>query len=71
MISQDGNIFNLVGIASHTLKRCGLAEQAKEMSSRVMSSSSYEEALGVIGEYVNITDGSESEDCDEGQGMSL
>lgn len=52
-----------------------IEDQAKEMSSRVMSSSSYEEALGVIGEYVNITDGSESEDCgediNEGRGMSL
>ena len=71
LIGQDGNIFNLVGIASHTLKRCGLADQAKEMTEKVISSGSYEEALGVIGEYVNITDGSESEDCDEGQGMSL
>ena len=56
LIGQDGNIFNLVGIASHTLKRCGLADQAKEMSSRVMSSGSYNEALAIIGEYVNITD---------------
>ena len=32
---------------------------------------SYDEALGVIGDYVNITDGSESEDFDEGHGMSL
>lgn len=75
LIGQDGNIFNLVGIASHTLKHCGLADQAKEMSSRVMSSGSYNEALSIIGEYVNITDGSESEDCvediGEGQRMSL
>lgn len=56
LIGQDGNIFNLVGIASHTLKRCGLADQAKDMSSRVMSSGSYNEALAIIGEYVNITD---------------
>lgn len=56
LIGQDGNIFNLVGIASHTLKRCGLADQAKEMFSRVMSSGSYNEALAIIGEYVNITD---------------
>ena len=49
-------MFNLLGIASHTLKRCGLSDQAKEMSSRVMSSGSYGEALAIIGEYVNITD---------------
>ena len=56
LIGADSNVFNLIGIASRTLKRCGLADQAKEMSSRVMSSGSYNEALGIIGEYVNITD---------------
>jgi hypothetical protein len=45
--------------------------EAQEMLDKVMSSGSYDEALGVIGDYVNITDGSESEDFDEGQGMSL
>lgn len=55
LIGQDGNIFNLMGIASRTLKRNGLGEQAKEMQERITSSGSYEEALGTIGEYVNIT----------------
>ena len=56
LIGRDGNIFNLIGIASRTLKNCGLSDQAKEMTSRVMSSGSYNEALCIIGEYVNITD---------------
>lgn len=56
LIGQDGNIFNLVGIASRTLRRCGMAEQAKEMTDRVFASGSYNEALCIIGEYVNITD---------------
>ncbi len=56
LLGKDGNVFNLLGIASRTLKRCGLSDQAKEMSSRVMSSGSYGEALAIIGEYVNITD---------------
>ncbi len=55
LIGQDGNIFNLLGIASHTLRQHGLADQAKEMSQRVHQSGSYYEALGIIGEYVNIT----------------
>ncbi len=55
LIGQDGNIFNLVGIAAKTLKRNGLSEQATEMTSRVLNSGSYEEALGILGEYVNIT----------------
>ncbi len=55
LIGQDGNIFNLVGIAAKTLKRNGLSEQATEMTSRVLNSGSYGEALGILSEYVNIT----------------
>ncbi len=55
LIGENGNIFNLVGIASKTLKRNGLSEEASEMTAKVFKSGSYEEALGIIGEYVNIT----------------
>ena len=61
LIGQDGNIFNLVGIASRTLRRHGQTEQAKEMSDRVFASGSYTEALCIIGEYVNITSAEEPE----------
>ena len=54
LIGQDGNVFNLVGIASRTLRRNGMAGQAKEMTDRVFASGSYHEALNIIGEYVNI-----------------
>lgn len=56
LIGQDGNIFNLVGIAARTLRQHDLKEQAKEMTDRVFASGSYGEALNIIGEYVNITD---------------
>lgn len=56
LIGQDGNIFNLAGIAAHTLRRNDMKDQAKEMLDRVFSSGSYYEALNIIGEYVNITD---------------
>lgn len=55
LIGQDGNIFNLVGIASRTLKAHGMPDQAKEMADRVFSCDSYHKALCIIGEYVNIT----------------
>ena len=32
-----------------------MADEAKEMCSRITSSGSYYEALNIIGEYVNIT----------------
>ena len=66
LIGQDGNIFNLMGIASRTLRENGLGDQAKEMSSRIMASGSYDEALCIIGEYVEITSvGDEDEGFDE------
>lgn len=76
LIGQDGNIFNLMGIASHTLKQNGMADEAKEMCGRVTKSGSYWEALSIIGEYVNITDGGKQsddidEDYDERQMMNL
>ena len=71
LIGEDGNIFNLMGLAARTLRHNGLAEQASEMTGRIHECGSYDEALCIIGEYVNITGGEESEDEDEGMGMRL
>ena len=62
LIGADGNIFNLMGIASSTLRRNGMADEAKEMRSRITSSGSYDEALCILGEYVDICS---QEDMDE------
>lgn len=61
LIGQDGNIFNLVGIASRTLNRNGMQEESKEMSNRIFNSHSYDEALNIIGEYVEIVSEEEME----------
>lgn len=55
LIGQDGNIFNLMGIASRTLRQNGMADEATEMCNRIRGSDSYNSALCIIGEYVNIT----------------
>lgn len=57
LIGEDGNIFNLMGIAARTLRQNQMGDQAKEMQERITGGScqSYTEALGIIGEYVNIT----------------
>lgn len=68
LIGQDGNIFNLMGIASNTLKKNGMREEAKEMQERITSSGSYNEALCIIGEYVSITS---DEDMNEGMDMTM
>ena len=41
------------------------------MTERITGCGSYDEALGIIGEYVNLTREDESEDEDEGMGMRL
>ena len=53
IIGADGNVFNLIGICRKTLKDAGLKDQAVEMTKRVTSSKSYEEALAIMMEYVD------------------
>jgi len=52
IIGADGNVFNIMGIASRTLRENGMADAAKEMRSRIMESGSYDNALAIIMEYV-------------------
>ena len=71
LIGADGNIFNLMSITKRTLINNDMASEAKEMCSRIYDCGSYYEALNVIGEYVNITDGSEDIDDSEGEVMTI
>ena len=71
LIGEDGTIYNLMGLAARTLRKNGLTEQATEMTERITACGSYDEALGIIGEYVNITGEDETEEMDEGMGMRL
>lgn len=69
LIGEDGNIFNLMGIASRTLRQNGMVDKAVEMRNRICASGSYGEALCIIGDYVNITgEDTSDEDMDEGMG---
>lgn len=52
LIGADGNIFNLLGIAQKALRKCGQREKAAEMSEKVFKSKSYDQALGILMEYV-------------------
>lgn len=65
LIGEDGNIFNLMGIASKILRQNGMAEEAVEMRDRICASGSYDEALCIIGEYVNITGGDDLDECED------
>ena len=54
MIGQDGNVFNLIGIASRALKKAGKIDEEKEMISRVTKAGSYSVALAILSDYVRI-----------------
>jgi len=54
LAGENGNIFNLMGIASRTLKQAGLKNEAEEMIDRITKTSSYDEALRVIMDYVEV-----------------
>jgi hypothetical protein len=55
LVGEDGNIFNLIGIATRTLKREGMRKEASEMENRILNGAeSYDEALGIIQEYLDV-----------------
>lgn len=64
LIGEDGNIFNLIGIASKTLKQAGYPDEANEMFNRITTGAeSYDEALMIISEYVEPV--GEDVECEE------
>ena len=60
LIGQDGNIYNLMGLASRTLKESCMERQAEEMIGRITGGNCHD--FGIIGEYVNITGPAEPEE---------
>jgi hypothetical protein len=54
LIGKNGNIFNLVSVASKTLRENDMRDKAIEMRNRVFESESYDDALAIIAEYVDI-----------------
>lgn len=55
VIGEDGNIFNLMRIASKTLKEAGEYEKADEMVKRITTQAeSYDEALAMLMDYVDV-----------------
>ena len=52
LAGPDGNIFAVLGKAAKALQRAGQGDKVSEMNRRVFASGSYDEALGIISEYV-------------------
>jgi hypothetical protein len=54
LVGEDGNIFFVLGRVRQALKASGKNDQVQEVSERVMASGSYDEALRIIMEYVDV-----------------
>lgn len=56
LVGENGNIYNLMGIAARTLRRAQHPELADEMISRITQgeAKSYDMALAIISEYVEV-----------------
>lgn len=56
LIGENGNIFNLMLIASKTLRKHEKYEQSEELIQRIIGgeAQSYDEALRIIMEYVEV-----------------
>jgi hypothetical protein len=53
LLGANSNIFNLLGIAKDALRTGGQSDKCDELYQRVTHSHSYDEALGIITEYVD------------------
>ena len=58
---QSGNIFYIMGMAYNALLKEGRRADAEAMNQQVMAQHSYEDALEVIAEFVDLIDVSEEE----------
>ena len=54
LIGTDGNVFALAGQVSKVLKAAGQKEKANEFQHKLMRCASYDDALILMGEYVEI-----------------
>lgn len=70
LVGEDGNIFNLIGIARRALNRAGMSVEADEMANRIYKSENYTEALGILMEYVDVNE-DESQELDEDIEMEI
>jgi len=54
LVGEDGNVFSIIGNVSKQLKRAGHSDLAKEFSQKAMQSSSYNEVLCLVQDYVHV-----------------
>lgn len=62
LIGANSNIFNLMAIATNTLKDVGLEEKADDMKRKIFETKSFDEAIMCILEYVTPVSADKPED---------
>jgi hypothetical protein len=55
IIGENSNVFSAISIASAALNKEGMEYAAKEMTAKALDASSYNEVLGVIMGYVDVS----------------
>lgn len=51
---ENGNVFVTLGICTQALKKANKKEEAVALTEKVFNSSSYEEAISIMGEYCEL-----------------
>ena len=54
LLGTDGNVFAIMGKVRRTLKAAGMEAEAKEYTDKVTSCRSYDEALQITIDYVEV-----------------
>ena len=55
LTGTDGNVFALLGTCTRVLKRAGFQQHAAELTDRVTAAESYNQALGIMSEYLDVS----------------
>lgn len=55
LIGADGNVFALAGLVTQALKKAGQGDKVKEFQQKLFQCESYDAALVLMMEYVDIT----------------
>jgi len=55
LTGTDGNVFALAGVVSRCLRKAGQPEKAEEFSKLLFSCESYDKALQLMMEYVEVS----------------
>lgn len=54
LLNRDGNVFNIIGNVTRTLKNAGMPDDANEFQAKAFKCKSYDEVLRLVMEYVEV-----------------